>query len=320
MSPCLVVLGFWLVMFRMPGASYTGALRRSSVAELALRDRLRDDLAVLATQIGERNVRHPANLARAQTWLESEFEQAGLEPHRQSYVVEGVTCANVEVEAAGTGAANEIVVIGAHYDSARGTAGANDNGTGAVAVLALARLLGQSRFERTVRFVEFVNEEPPYFWTSQMGSDVYAKRSRARGENITAMLSLETMGYFSDQAESQDYPFPMNLLYPDRGNFIAFVGNVDSRALVRSAVGAFRQAASFPSEGAALPEHTIGIGWSDHAPFWNAGYPAIMVTDTALFRYHDYHRVTDTPDKIDFERLARVVDGLAHVVEVLATR
>jgi Zn-dependent M28 family amino/carboxypeptidase len=304
----------------MPGASYSGPLPGLSAEQVALRDALRRDLTVLAADIGERNVRHLKELGRAQAWIESEFASAGLESRRQSYEVEGVTCANVEVEARGSRAPEEIVVLGAHYDSARGTAGANDNGTGAVALLALARMLAHRHFDRTVRFVEFVNEEPPYFLTARMGSDVYAQRSRSRGENIVAMISLETMGCFSDEAESQDYPFPMNLLYPNRGNFIAFVGNVESGALVRSAVGAFRRTTAFPSEGAALPEHTTGIGWSDHASFWKAGYPALMVTDTALFRYHHYHHATDTLDKVDFDRLARVVAGLGRAIEALATR
>jgi Zn-dependent M28 family amino/carboxypeptidase len=181
-------------------------------------------------------------------------------------------------------------------------------------------MFARRSIDRTLRFVEFVNEEPPHFQTSHMGSRVYANRAFSRQEKIVAMLSLETIGYFSDQPGSQKYPFPMNLIYPDRGNFIAFVGNVDSRDLVRTLVGAFRRTTPFPSDGAALPEYTTGVGWSDHEPFWNQGYPAVMVTDTALFRYPHYHRPSDTPDKIDFDRLARVTLGLGRVVEQLVGR
>jgi Zn-dependent M28 family amino/carboxypeptidase len=171
-----------------------------------------------------------------------------------------------------------------------------------------------------VRCVLFVNEEPPYFQTEDMGSLAYARRSRARGEAIVAMLSLETLGYYSDEPGSQAYPPPFGLLYPKTGRFVGFVGNLGSRGLVRRAVRAFRRSAAFPSEGVAAPGWIMGIGWSDHWAFWETGYPGVMVTDTALFRYPHYHAPTDTPDRIDYGRLARVVDGLHGVVTALATR
>jgi len=166
--------------------------------------------------------------------------------------------------------------------------------------------------------VAFVNEEPPYFQTEQMGSWVYARRCHERNEKITAMLSLETIGYYSDSPDSQKYPPPFNLLYPSTGNFIGFVGNTSSAALVRQVVGAFRQYEQFPSEGGAPPEAIPGVGFSDQWSFWQEGYPALMVTDTAMFRYPHYHQAEDTPDKIDFERMARVVRGLEKVIAVLA--
>ncbi len=164
----------------------------------------------------------------------------------------------------------------------------------------------------------FVNEEPPYFQSAQMGSWVYAKACHDRDENVVAMISLETIGYYSDAPNSQHYPFPFGLLYPSTADFIAFVGNTASRALVRETVASFRRHAQFPSEGAAVPGWITGVGWSDHWAFWQEGYPALMVTDTAPFRYPHYHDSTDTPDKLDYERFARVVDGLAGVVGDLA--
>jgi hypothetical protein len=151
-----------------------------------------------------------------------------------------------------------------------------------------------------------------------MGSAAYAKACRANGEEIAAMLSLETLGCYSDARGSQKFPIPLlGFVYPDRGDFVTFVGNLSSASLVRRAIGAFRESARFPSEGAALPSWVPGVGWSDHASFWKQGYPAIMVTDTAPFRYPHYHCPTDTPDRVDYERLARVVHGLATVVERL---
>ena len=150
-----------------------------------------------------------------------------------------------------------------------------------------------------------------------MGSRVYARRSHERGERIVAMLSLETIGYYSEAKGSQKYPFPFGLLYPSRGNFIAFVGNTRSADLVRACIHRFRQEAQFPSEGAALPGAIEGVGWSDHWAFWQEDYPALMVTDTAPFRYPHYHSIEDTPDKLDYERLARVTEGLEKVIRSL---
>ena len=185
------------------------------------------------------------------------------------------------------------------------------------AVLVLARKFARRKSERTLRFVAFVNEEPPYFQTENMGSWVYAKRCRQRAEKIASMLSLETIGCYSDIPGSQQYPKPFNLLYPSTGNFIGFVGNVASAELVQQVVGTFRRAEPFPSEGAALPEAVSGAGFSDHWSFWQEGYPGVMVTDTAMFRYPHYHGPGDTIDKIDFERMARVVRGLEKVIGAL---
>jgi hypothetical protein len=163
-----------------------------------------------------------------------------------------------------------------------------------------------------------VNEEPPFYLTGEMGSLVHARLARQRGEAIVAMLSIETVGYYTDAERSQHYPFPFGLLYPSQGNFVGFVGNLGSRGLVRRAIGAFRRAAAFPSEGLAAPAFIPGIGWSDHWSFWQQGYPAAMVTDTAVFRYGPYHTKADTPEKVSYDALARVVAGLERVVADLA--
>ncbi len=199
-----------------------------------------------------------------------------------------------------------------------GCPGANDNSTGVSATLALARAFSGKKPSRTLRFVAFVNEEPPFFQTTQMGSMVYAKGCRARDEKVVAMLSLETIGYYSDEPDSQSYPFPLNFIYPSTGNFIAVVGNVKNGPLVRKLLGAFRRQAPFPSEGGALWGILPGVGWSDHWAFWREGFPAVMVTDTALYRYPAYHSRADTPEKIQYDRMARVVSGLQHVVAELA--
>ncbi len=304
----------------MPLRSFRGPLPALSAEETALRDELRQHVRQLAGAIGERNVFTPATLDLAARYLEIGFTKAGYKVARQSYTVSGQTCDNLVAEIPGTTRRGEIVVVGAHYDSVAGTVGANDNATGVAGVLALAKRWADRTPTRTVRFVAFANEEPPFFQTDQMGSLVYAKRCREQGDHIVAMLSLETIGYYSSTNGSQRYPPPMSLFYPSRGDFIAFVGDRASASLVRRCVESFRGQASFPSEGAALPGWMTGVGWSDHWAFWQTGYPALMVTDTAPFRYPHYHTAGDTPDKVDYDRLARVVAGVEKVLAELADR
>ena len=312
----------YFTMIRMPGETYRGPLLPLTGTEAALRDALRRDVEMLAGEIGPRGVVRPTELAASADFIERSLQEAGYDVERQCYNVDGVTCCNLAVELSGTSRADEIIVIGGHYDSVLVDGilcpGANDNASGVAATLALARAFGGRQTARTLRFVFFVNEEPPYFQQVEMGSWVYAKRSRQRNENIVAMFSLETIGYYSDERDSQEYPFPLGLLYPSTGNFITFVGNVGSRKLVRESIGSFRRHAKFPSEGGALPGSMPGVGWSDHWAFWQEGYPALMVTDTAPFRYPHYHQASDTPDKLDYDRMARVVDGLERVVSDLA--
>lgn len=301
-------------MIKMPNNTYTGSLPPLTDEELRFRDRIRQDVEWLAGEIGERNVQRYANLCAAADFIQLSFEQAGYEVKRQSYEVAGRTCYNIEVEISGDREANEIVIIGSHYDSVVGCPGANDNASGVAALLALARAFYGKDISRSLRLVAFVNEEPPYFRTAKMGSMVYAKRCRKRREEIFAMLSLETIGYYSEQPGSQHYPFPVGFFYPSTGNFVAFVSNLPSRWLVRKVVASFRRQVQFPSEGGAWPGIIPGIGWSDQWAFWRMGYPALMVTDTAPFRYPYYHTEQDTPDRIVYEHLSRVVVGLKLVV------
>jgi len=298
----------------MPGESYRGPLPELTAGQVKVRDALRRDLARLAGVIGERNVQHPENYASAALFIEKSLGEMGYDVERQEYRAGRHHCVNLSAAVLGNEKADQIVVVGAHYDSLSGTPGANDNGTGVVATLALAQMFAKQKPQRTLRLVFFANEESPYFQTSQMGSLVYAKACRAKNENIVAMLSLETIGYYSDAKNSQQYPSSLRAAYPSTGNFIGFVGNTESKELVTRCIGSFRTHAKFPSEGGALPGNIDGVGWSDHWAFWQANYPAIMVTDTAPFRYPHYHKASDTVDQVDYESMARVVTGLEAVV------
>ena len=302
----------------MPGKSHAGPVPPLDEASARLRVALERDVRFLASEVGERNVSHPDALGVARNWVERELFRSQHMVTRQSFAVAGVECSNLEVEIRGRDRPDEIVVIGAHYDSAPGTPGADDNASGTAALLELAERMAQRQPSRTLRFVAFVNEEPPYFQTSDMGSWRYAKRCRERSEKVVGMFSLESIGYFSDQAGSQKYPPPLGMFYPSQGNFIGFVGNPSSRGLVRESMRVFREHAQLPSEGAAVPGILPGVGWSDHWAFWQEGYPALMVTDTAPFRNPHYHAPTDTPDRMDFERLTHTVLGLEQVIAELA--
>ena len=316
---CLAIAAGGYSMIGMPGKSYTGPLPERTAEGEALEEELEGHVQVLAESIGPRNVMRPEELQRTAEYLEDAFQQAGYgEVARQSFEVNGVECHNLEVEIPGSERADEIVVIGAHYDSAYDAPGANDNGSGVAGVLALAKRFADAQPSRTLRFVLFVNEEPPFFQTEDMGSLRYARRSAERGEDIVAMISLETIGYFDPTEGSQQYPVGLlGLAYPTEGDFVAFVANRRSRGLVRDAIGTFRKHAAIGSEGAALPEMIPGVGWSDHWAFWQESYPAIMVTDTAPFRYPYYHTPEDTPDKLDYRRMALVVEGLQKVIDDL---
>jgi peptidase M28-like protein len=309
----LTVLG-GCYMLTMPGKSHTGPLPPATAAQRTCAERLESDVTMLAGTIGERNTRRYDRLQQAAAFIADALRQDGFTVREEPYTADGRQVTNVVAELPGKGRKGEIVLVGAHYDSPPGSPGANDNASGVAALLELARQFRGAAPERTLRLVAFVNEELPYFQTPLMGSRVHAAKAKQRGEKIVAMLSLETIGCYSDRPGSQQYPPPFSFFYPDTGNFVGFVGNLGSRQLVRDSIGTFRATTPFPSEGLAGPAFITGIGWSDHWAFWQEGYLGIMITDTAPFRYPHYHEPTDTPDKLDYDRMARVVGGVGRIV------
>lgn len=308
------------ITMRMPDQSYEGQRPELTGEQIAAAERLRKSVNHLAVTIGERNTRQPQALAASADYIEQRWQALGLEPKRLGYAIGNESYDNLEVIIPGSTKATELVVIGAHYDSAVGTPGANDNGSGVAMLLELSRRLATYKPARSLHLVAFVNEEPPYFRTNKMGSRVYADQLANKEKNVVAMLSLETIGYYTDADDSQHYPFPFSLFYPSRGNFVAFVANSESVNLARDSVAHFRQSVDFPSEGAAAPSSIEGIDWSDQQGFWLNGYPALMVTDTAPNRYPHYHEPSDTPAQLDFEAMALVTDGVEAVVKHLLDR
>lgn len=303
----------------VPGGSYTGAPPPLSAEEAALAARLKSHITAIASE--PHNVEHPEALERSARAVEAAFSGAGYKVQTQVYRADGVSVRNiwVTIEPLKTDGPVDAIVVGGHYDSAHDAPGANDNASGTAATIELARLLKDHRPERTrLYFVAFVNEESPYWGTPDHGAQKFVELLHEKGERVRGMLSLETLGWFSDKPGSQRYPAPFNWIYPDVGNFVAFVGMPGSRTWLHDVLAPFRQHAAVPTIGGIAPSYVPGIAWSDHTPFANSGIPALMLTDTAPFRYPHYHRTTDTPDKVDVATLARITTGLQKTLRRLA--
>lgn len=284
----------------------------------ALEGRLMQHVRTLGGTIGERNLDRPMALRAAADYIRQEWRRQGFEVTEERFDIFSQPCANLAVEHKGSKQPRGILLVGAHYDSVIGSPGANDNATGVAILLEMSRALRPEGLARTVRLVAFVNEEPPYFLTEAMGSREHARRARQRGEDIQAMLSLETLGYYSDAPGSQRYPPPFGAFYPRVGNFLAVVGNMPSRGLVVDFLRQFMSVSDFPVEGVATFGWIPGINWSDHWSFWKEGYPALMLTDTAPFRYPDYHSPDDLPERINSPEFARVAHGIIQAVRRMA--
>lgn len=315
------VAGYGAYATWMPGTSFSGDAKELSPDERALSQRLRNHVEVLAHDIGPRNIERPEKLREARDYLRIELALIGtsraLAPKLEELDRAAEGAQNLLFEIPGT-SGREVVVVGAHYDSCFESPGANDNGSGVAVALELARAFALRPAKNIVRVVFFANEEPPFFQRPGMGSRANAAYAKRRGDKIRGMVALETMGYYSDAVGSQRYPWPVGLLYPSTANFIAFVGDLGSRDLVHRAIRTFRATTDFPSEGAALPSTFPGVDWSDHWSFRQEGYPALMVTDTAVYRDPNYHEPSDTPEKLDYPRLAKVANGVEAVLRELA--
>ncbi|RDH85993.1 MAG: aminopeptidase [endosymbiont of Galathealinum brachiosum] len=301
----------------MPGHSYNGALPLLTLEQQKIKKQLHRHVYELSEFIGVRNMHEYDNLLRAADYIDIELSQMDYKVTRQQYMLNNRAVDNIVAEKIGIDKPDEIIIIGAHYDSLQYTVGANDNASGVAGILEIARLFKSMQFSRTVRFVAFANEEPPYFKEESMGSYQYAQHVNSMNENVIAMFSIESIGSFSSKAKSQRYPVLFNLFYPDTGNFIAFISNPASRHLMYQSLEIFREEAKFPTEGLVAPEYIPGVDWSDHMSFWNEGYAAVMISDTAIYRDRNYHTSSDTIDHIDFESTTRVVSGLSAMFSKL---
>ncbi|PWF42678.1 M20/M25/M40 family metallo-hydrolase [Massilia glaciei] len=304
----------------MPGKSFSALPPPVTSAQADLAERMRRHVTSIASV--ELNTSPTDKLDEAARYIETTLASAHYTVQQQRYVARDHHVRNIEVSISNTApgkAPARIFIIGAHYDSAPGAPGANDNGSGTAAVIELARLLKDTPLAEgtEVKFVFFVNEEPPYFNTPGMGSRPHAERLRRQGRNVEAALITDPIGCHSDDTGRQQYRRGVGAAFSDAGNFIAFVGTLESAGLIRRALGAFGSSAQFPSEGLAAPAFVEGVTFSDHASYARAGYPALMVTDTAFLRYPYYHTAHGTPDKLDYDDMARVVTGLSKAIQMM---
>lgn len=281
---------------------------------------LQDHLTVLTHHIGERSVRRPDNLEKSAGYLQAQFEDFGLSTHRQPYRYKGLEVSNVVASLHLADKPAPHYVVGAHYDTVGGTVGADDNASGVAVLLETARFMQAmstaAPINLDITFVAFTLEEPPAFMTRHMGSHVFAKQAKKEGMDITGMICLEMVGYSCRAPGCQHYPFLLHFLgYPRDGTFIGIVGNLSSLALTRRLLDSFRQNPDLPVATLTVPFN----GWilpavrlSDHASFWDRGFRAVMVTDTAYFRNPNYHLPSDTKQTLDFAYMAELVGNMVR--------
>lgn len=278
--------------------------------------RLEAHVRVLAEDFVPRDENHPENLDRAAAYIGREFEKAGGAVEEQVFEIRGIPYRNVIARFGPD--TKERIVVGAHYDAAGPYPGADDNASGVAGLIELAFLLGKDPLPLQAELVAYTLEEPPYFASPAMGSAIHAASLKSQGVKVRAMIGLEMIGYFTDEPGSQELPVPfLKLFYPSTGNFIAVVGKLGQGSLVRRIKKAMKRAAPLPVESINAPTSLPGVDLSDHRNYWAAGYPAVMITDTAFFRNPNYHMPSDTPETLDYRRMAMVVEGVYGAVKAL---
>ena len=282
------------------------------------RQRLREHLHALTVTIGERSVSRPENLKKTEDYISSFYEELGLVVDTQAYSYAQLPVANIIAEISFCDNPKQRFLLGAHYDSVSGTVGADDNASAIAVQLEVARLLARQpnkdNLDLALKLVSFALEEPPAYGTRHMGSRVYARAAHAQKEKIDGMICLEMVGYACHEPGCQSYPFPLMFMdYPKEGNFIGIVSNFKSRGFAKNLVAQFQNNEDLPVVKLSVPLNGYimpAVRLSDHASFWDKGYKAVMVTDSAFFRNPYYHTAGDTMDKLDLGFMAEVVESL----------
>jgi len=313
----LIVITFFVFKSTTFGWQSFGKSQGISPKDTGLIDRLKTHVIKLSYDIGDRSIFRYIQLTETADYIAEQFKNLGLDVEFQEYHLHGKQVKNIIAKKIGKIRPEEVIIVSAHYDTCFNP-GANDNASAVSGLLELARLVTSREHSRTIKFIAFVNEEPPFFKTDNMGSFVYARHAKAINEDIKIAIVLETIGYYSDRPFSQRYPPFIGPFYPNRANFIAVVGNFTMRRWVEEFAVLFRQHSAFSIRSAVLFDFIPGVDFSDHWSFWQMGFPAIMVTDTAFYRYPHYHANSDTFEKLNYKSLAVVIEGLGGVLFELA--
>ncbi len=318
----LVLYGAIILVYlcvKMPGETLSSPLLPLTQSQKESSQRLQDYVWRLAGEIGERHNGESEAYNKAADLIADAFRQSKLVPYEEEFGDKS-QYRNIIAEHYGTTLPDEVIIVGAHYDTVWMSPGADDNASGIAVMLELARQLKSKQLARTIRFIAFANEEYPHYFTDNMGSLFHAKRASERADDIKTMISLEMLGYYSDESNSQSYPSPFSWFYPDTANFVAFVSDFNSRKLLRQSIELFRETRQFPSEGLTAPIALVpDVRRSDQAAFWRYNYPAFMVTDTAAYRNYAYHNISDVPNSLNYDHMARITIGLIRVIESLAS-
>lgn len=275
--------------------------------------RLQAHVHKVSVELAPRDESHIENLDRVAAYIKNEFSQTTTFVSEQAYRVQGKSYRNVIARFGPE--SEERIIVGAHYDTAGPLPGADDNASGVAGLIELAGLLGRQQPPLQVELVAFTLEEPPYFRTTGMGSSVHAQSLRQQNVRVRAMFSLEMIGCFSDAPNSQRFPAGvLGAFYPSTGNFIGVVGRLRDWSLVRRTKAAMRNASPLPVYSINAPIFVAGVDFSDQLNYWHAGYDALMITDTAFYRNRNYHTAQDTEEKLDYQRMAMVVEGVYAAV------
>ncbi len=286
---------------------------------MEIKKNLTDIVHYLSDTIGQRSYLDVEKLNMTAQYIEDRLVSYGCSTVRQPFNYRGNVYYNIIGEVKGAQRSDKgILIVGAHYDTVIGTPGADDNASGIGGMIELARLTALEPLGKTIRFAAFCLEEPPAYMTKNMGSYVYAKSLYESKTDVYGMISLEMLGYFSDLKNSQYYPNHIfRYFYPDRANFIAFVGNIASLWFTKRVKNNFMAVSSFPVESLNSISVIPGVDFSDHRNFWKFGYPAFMITDTAFYRNPNYHELGDTASTLNYDLMAELVLGIYKALKTL---
>ncbi len=313
-----LLFSYWF-MVKCEGRWDGVPLERQGNVDLGnIRKELGSDLSYMSVGLGPRNAFSYERLQKCAKWIKKRWESQGYVVESNKFSIQGREYENLAIEIKGKKSPEEIIIVSAQYDTLPDSPGANNNASGVAVLFQLSNLLRNFTPDKTIRLIDFVNEEDPFFGTEWMGSFRYAENAYQKHENVKIILSIDSIGIYKDEPGSQKLPFPFSLFYPDRGNFLAFIGDFGSRKYMIKATRGFRRGSAFPIKAGVVPKCVKGAAWSDHVSFWKFGYAGMQITDTGAFRSPYHTTKEDTLEKINLDALSRIVIGMYGSITELA--